>query len=438
MNDVIKKYTWNPALNLFLTMKEKVQENMRNTSDLPEEQKDILHYWSEYLAANGEPVYKEIISNLLIVQYKEFLLLHYNFINQFDGNPDDFWDMYDGLYMECRSVVIDTKNNCLALVPFRKFRNLNEGKGCMLADIQERLKKAKHVEISEKLDGSMMSARWYDGKLLMASSQALNPGTSWRLADAIRMFYEDLHYTEMLMSNPEKTFIFEYISKKDAHVVQYDQEGLFLIGMRCVDDVFTGIGGMEFSYKSVIEIAQKYRIPATKTFDKTLDQVLTELDDKKANEAEGFVVDIDGFKVKVKYNDYVSMHKMLTKLGSVNCIIRAIADDTYDDLLSKIPEAYRKRIEVIGKDVLQIKEVYEDAVDIIISSYNKWISLAPINDSDKTFADFVNKICPKDFRGYAFCKRKNKPYNVLKDGYRYKKWKDLYPAINLNDVLEEP
>ena len=436
MNDVIKKYTWNPALNLFLTMKEKVQENMRNTSDLPEEQKDILHYWSEYLAANGEPVYKEIISNLLIVQYKEFLLLHYNFINQFDGNPDDFWDMYDGLYMECRSVVIDTKNNCLALVPFRKFRNLNEGKGCMLADIQERLKKAKHVEISEKLDGSMMSARWYDGKLLMASSQALNPGTSWRLADAIRMFYEDLHYTEMLMLNPEKTFIFEYISKKDAHVVQYDQEGLFLIGMRCVDDVFAGIGGMEFSYESIIKTAQKYGIPTTKIFNKTLDQVLTELDDKKANEAEGFVVDIDGFKVKVKYNDYVSMHKMLTKLGSVNCIIRAIADDTYDDLLSKIPEAYRKRIEVIGKDVLQIKEVYEDAVDIIISSYNKF--LAPINDSDKTFADFVNKIYPKDLRGYVFCKHNNKPYNVLKNGQRYKKWKDLYPTINLNDVLEEP
>lgn len=39
-----------------------------------------------------------------------------------------------------------------------------------------------------------------------------------------------------------------------------------------------------------------------------------EVDKKKSNEAEGFVLNIDGYKVKVKYDDYVRMHRLLSVL----------------------------------------------------------------------------------------------------------------------------
>lgn len=80
----------------------------------------------------------------------------------------------------------------------------------------------------------MQSAIWYDEKIVMAGSQAINPKNSWRLQDGYRMIHELPGYEEMLKIHPNVIFIFEYISLKDAHVVKYtkDQEGLYLIGIR--------------------------------------------------------------------------------------------------------------------------------------------------------------------------------------------------------------
>ena len=83
---------------------------------------------------------------------------------------------------------------------------------------------------------------------------------------------------------------------------------------------------------------------------------MNELDDKSSDEAEGFVINIDGYKAKVKYNDYVHIHKALSKLSSINLIIRSIADDKYDDLLSKLPIAYHdnvKRVAAIVTDYIK-------------------------------------------------------------------------------------
>ena len=81
----------------------------------------------------------------------------------------------------------------------------------------------------------------------------------------------------MMMDHQNQTFIFEYISQKDAHVVKYEMEGLFLIGIRDVET------GKEASYSEVIHYAAEYDIPATEVFDKTLDQVIGELDLKKSS-----------------------------------------------------------------------------------------------------------------------------------------------------------
>ena len=161
------------------------------------------------------------------------------------------------------------------------------------------------------------------------------------------------------------TFIFEYISLKDAHVVKYtkEQEGLYLIGIRSNEY------GTELPYHAVTIIANMYKIPTTEIFNKTFNEVMNELDDKSSDEAEGFVINIDGYKIKVKYNDYVHIHKALSKLSSINLIIHSIADDQYDDLLSKLPTAYHEKVKRVAAIVFhyirttekQIREYYNEA-----------------------------------------------------------------------------
>ena len=115
------------------------------------------------------------------------------------------------------------------------------------------------------------------------------------------------------------------------------QEGLYLIGL--VDN-YTG---RESSYKDIIDYANKYNVLTTCVYDKNIHTILDELNNKQSDEAEGFVINIDGEKFKLKYNDYVKMHRVLSAISSPNLTIEMIADDKFDDYISKVPFMYREQ-----------------------------------------------------------------------------------------------
>lgn len=364
--------SWNPVLNKFIEIKKEYKKRIKCPTyeykdGFTDESQTCLERWVEELnnlePVNQYPEYDDLLSCLELNQYKNLLLLRYGrYSNIYDGETEnsgeDLWERYDGFYRECRSIVIDVVNDCIVLCPFRKFFNINELEETGLENIKNKIEKAHTIEFSDKLDGSMQSATWYNNEIIMAGSQAINPDNSWRLQDGYRMLMKLPGYEKMLKEHVGVTFIFEYISLKDAHVVKYkkDQEGLYLIGIRMNET------GKELPYHTVIAIANIYGIPTTNVFDKTLNNIMNELDDKSSDEAEGFVINIDGYKVKVKYNDYRHIHKALSKLSSINLIIRSIADDYYDDLLSKLPLAYHDSVKKVSNIVFKYIKDTEDTV----------------------------------------------------------------------------
>ena len=423
--------SWNPVLNKFIEIKNEYKKRLGYityyyTEGYTDKTQTCLERWVEELNGiepfNQYPEYTDLLSCLELNQHNNYLLLRYGrYSNIYDGevenSGEDLWQRYDGFYRECRSVVIDVVNERIVLCPFRKFFNAFELEETSLENIQKRIENAHTIEFSNKLDGSMQSATWYDGKIVMAGSQAINPENSWRLQDGYRMIHELPGYEEMLKTHPDATFIFEYISLKDAHVVKYtkEQEGLYLIGIRMNNN------GKELPYHTVTSIANIYNIPTIEIFNKTFDEVMSELDDKSSDEAEGFVINIDGYKVKVKYNDYVYIHKALSKLSSINLIIRSIADDQYDDLLSKLPTAYHDNVKRVAAIVVN----YINATERQIREYyNK----AP-KDNRKDFMIWVDKNVPKKYRGYCRELYLGKVINVIKShnegNPKYLKLKDM-------------
>lgn len=435
--------SWNPVLNKVIEIKNEFKKRFGYISyyykdGYTSESQTCVGRWIEHL--NGiEPFnqykeYEDMFSCLEMNQCDTFVLIRYaRYSNVYNGeievSGEDFWDRYDGFYRECRSVVIDVKNECLVLTPFKKFFNINELEETSYDNVKNRIDKATYIEFTDKLDGSMQSARWYDNKIVMSGSQAINPSNSWRLKDGYRMINSLLGYKDMLKHFPTCTFIFEYISLKDAHVVKYkkEQEGLYLIGIR---DVNTGV---ELPYRTVIYIANEYHIPTTQLFDKKLDEIMSELDDKKSDEAEGFVVNIDGFKVKIKYNDYAYIHKALSKLSSINLVIRSIADDKYDDLLSKLPIAYHENVKKVSNIVFNyIKETR--------NKIREYYNAAPKN-SKKDFMLYVDRNVPKQYKGYCRDMYYGKDFNVIKSYGKtqcphYKKLKDM-GVENYNELFWE-
>lgn len=442
MKNGISVKSWNPVLNKLIEIKNEYKKRIGYITyyykdGFTDESQTCVERWVEHL--NGiEPFnqykeYEELISCLEMNQYNTMILIRYGrYSNIYDGeieaSGEDFWDRYDGFYRECRSVVIDIEKECIVLCPFSKFFNINELEETSVENIQKRIKNANCVEFSDKLDGSMQSARWYENQIVVAGSQAINPDNSWRLEDGYRMIYELSGYKKMLQEFPNFTFVFEYISLRDAHVVKYtkDQEGLYLIGIR---DINTGV---ELPYDTIMNIANEHNIPTTKVFNKTLDQVMIELDDKSSDEAEGFVINIDGYKVKVKYNDYVHIHKALSKLSSINLIIRSIADGQYDDLLSKLPFAYHD-------DVKKVASIVFDYIRKTENTINEYYNSAP-KENIKEFMIYISENVPKCYQGYCRAKYYGYDINVIKSNNEkcphYKKLKDM-GIKNYNSIFRE-
>lgn len=416
--------SWNSVLNKFIEIKNeyKIKFGYIKYDYINE---TCLEGWVRELINIDLVQYKEyedILSYLELNQYENMLLIKYGRYEnvcdtEFETSYENLWDKYDGFYRECRSIVIDIKNDCIILCPFKKFFNINEIEETSLENIKKKIDNAKTIEFSDKLDGSMQIARWYNNKIIMAGSQALNPNNSWRLKNGYEMINVLPGYKEMLIKYPEYTFIFEYISLKDAHVVKYtkEQEGLYLIGIR---DVKTG---NEFDYNNILSIAKQFDIPTTKFFDKTIEQVISELDDKTSDEAEGFVINIDGYKVKLKYNDYVNIHKILSKSSSINLIIRSIADGNFDDLISKLPISYHDRVNEIAKIVFN----YIYKTEKLIKQY---YDIAP-KDDRKKFMVYISKNVPKEYQGYCRELYYGHKINVIRSGNdkspHYKKLSDI-------------
>lgn len=434
-------YNWNPVFNFFMKVKYEYIKTFGNISYENGYIKNgsgatkTISCIEKWILELDNKEYIDMISALQLNQKDDLILIRYGmYSNVFSGekgiNNDNFWDLYDGFYKECRSLVINIEDDEIVLCPFAKFQNLNETEYNSLDNITNLINNAKSIEIADKLDGSMQSARYYSlNNIIMSGSQAIDRAKSWRLKDGYKMLLSQKNYIEMLKDNQDYTFIFEYISLKDAHVVCYtkEEEGLYLLGMR---NVFTG---EQLSYKQVKEIANEYKAKTVKTFNKTFSEVLGDLDKYKSNEKEGYVISIDGYLLKIKMNDYVQIHKILSKISSVNLIIKNIGDNTYDDLISKIPINYRDRASSIAKLVFS----YINNMDKEI----KWLyGLAP-KDSRKEFMIWVDTNVDEEFNTYLKKMYLGKPIDFIKKGNEktpsYKTLKEMGIVDNYSTLFDE-
>ena len=376
--------------------------------------KTCLESWIILL---NNPLYNNIFKYLQISQKDYFILIKYKeYYDIFGGKSeieyDNFWKLHNGFYKECRSIVIDVLNDNIVILPFDKFFNINENKETSIENIKKKIKKAKSIEFSNKLDGSMQCARYYNHQIIMSGSKAIDPQKSWRLADGIKMLNED--YIDAIREYSDFTFIFEYISLSDAHVVNYtkEEEGLYLIGLRNV------LTGKQLPYKDIINISNKYNIKTTKLFNKTLDNIISELDSKKANEMEGFVLNCDGFFLKIKYNDYLSIHNILSAITSINAIIKSIADNKFDDLLSKIPEAYKRRVMRISNIIFN----YIKESEYKTNEYYNIVKNMVLKDA----MIYINTNIPKRYKGFIIKMYKGNKVNYIKNSSgHYKKLKEM-------------
>lgn len=306
--------------------------------------------------------------------------------------------LWDEITLSCRGLVTNSSGVIVAR-PFRKFFNLEEHNE---KDIPN-----EPFEVYTKEDGSLIIAFEYENEWVIASRGSF---TSEQSIAANKLFH-DLLYHEKL-GNVGHTHLFEYVSDWNRIVVKYDQERLILLGM-IESETGTEVDiqplASNFFQKEVgfLDVVKKH--DGIDDYRKIKDLI-------KDNE-EGFVVRFqNGLRMKIKGEEYVRLHRIVTNISSRNIWEHLKDEKPLDDILDRVPDEFYNWVKDTVKDfVVRFDNIEKDHREI--------------------FNEIVNKVGLNDRKAFALEARQYKNHGILFSmltGRNHKPaiWKILYPPYS--------
>ena len=309
---------------------------------------------------------------------------------------------WDEVTTTCRGLIMNVLSGKILARPFEKFFNLQEH-----LDVYKKELPSEEPIVTEKLDGSLgilywiNDTPWISTRGSFESEQALW-ATAW--------FRKNVDYSNL---PKDITLLFEIIYNENRIVVNYDFEGLvYLAGI----DTKTG---RQVSYRP-----EDKNAPVVKQIKNTDIKTLTELDNK---EGEGFVVFYPkaNLRLKIKFPEYVRLHKILTclsvkgiweymKANGVDTDIRKIAEDA--------PDEFYDWIDTVASD---LSSKYKEIENICVADYGE-IEKKAVEDLAESIdnlwlrKDWALEITNKKYPGILF--------SILDErDYRHLIWKLVKP-----------
>lgn len=233
---------------------------------------------------------------------------------------------WDEITVQCRGLILDAEGKVVAK-PFKKFFNY-----------EEYLRENKEIphesfEVYEKYDGSLGILYWVEGEPRLAtrgsfvSEQAIK-GTEI-LNQKFKSYPFDKKYTYLFeIIYPENRIVLDYKGKKD----------LILLAVIETDT------GKELPLQnfSDLGIAKKY--------DGIKD--ISILRENQELNREGYVIRFSsGLRLKLKFEDYVRLHKLITQTNS-KMIWEHLKDNRpIDELIERVPDEFFKWVKRIIEDL---------------------------------------------------------------------------------------
>lgn len=267
---------------------------------------------------------------------------------------------WDEVTLQCRGLVVDDMGTIVAR-PFKKFFNIEENRHTA----------TNEFEIYEKMDGSLGIMFYYWGEWVFASRGSFTSEQALKFKEIFTSKYMTSHLT---VTN---TYMFEIIYPENRIVVNYgEMEDVIMLG-----EIHTESGeelGMDYWQDSIFNIVKKYDF-----------KDYNEIQKLNWDNKEGFIVKFsNGDRCKIKFADYVKLHRVLTNCSSY---------DIWENLktFGKLPEEMLK--DVPDEFYTTIKEYEMGLVSKFIEIRDDAISecariAVRVNDGDrKSFAELAKK-----------------------------------------------
>lgn len=222
--------------------------------------------------------------------------------------------------INCRGVILDKEGSVIGR-PFKKFFNTFELDNNYVKGLFEKFT----YDIMEKLDGSMGTLFYYNGKWLCAT------GGSFMSEQAL-WFRKKLFAYNLSELDKNCTYVLELIYRENKIVVDYGGEDrLVLLG-----EVLTETGKSS-NYSRIKDIAQKVGFEYPKIYTKTeMDKIIK----TNPKNMEGFVIRFsNGEMVKIKLENYIKLHRLLKNITPKE-IWKNYLDDRCEFLNSTLEEEH--------------------------------------------------------------------------------------------------
>jgi RNA ligase len=221
------------------------------------------------------------------------------------------WDEYT---MAARGIVLDDIGRILAR-PWPKFFNLGERPDDKLP--------AETPELAKKYDGSLVIVFWDDMKW-----RAVTRGCWDNVQTQYAARWLERHDDKL---QKHFTYLFELVAPWNRIVVHYPKDDMILLGMVATDT------GEDFSYREVRNEALRVGLSPVEYETRPIESL--NLEDPAIKNEEGFVARFStGFRVKLKYRQYLYLHKIITGL-SVKGIWEILASGNQPNF-SNVPDEF--------------------------------------------------------------------------------------------------
>lgn len=259
-------------------------------------------------------------------------ILNYSKTCQFDKAWDD-------VTLSCRGLVVDGNGDIIAR-PFKKFFNMEEHiNDPSLGEIPY----GQAFEVFEKMDGSLGIFFYYKevDQWIFASRGSFESEQAIKGEEILRKHYN------LLPLDKSFTYLFEIIYPKNRIVVDYGGiSALVMLGA-----IHTATGA-EMSHK---DMRNKYEIYNYKTVVSKYNDINDISDIRKQledNSNEGVVVRFsNGFRMKIKWSEYIRLHRIVTNISSINIWDTLRKDIDISDIINNVPDEFFDFVQNVINDL---------------------------------------------------------------------------------------
>ena len=212
---------------------------------------------------------------------------------------------------KCRGLIVDNDNNIVAR-PMPKFFNYEEFEQEGSLDM---IPSNESFEVYDKMDGSLGILYWIGNTPYITTKGSFDSEQGKHATHILHTKYRDVWGS----LNKKLTYMFEIIYPGDPHIVRYgDIDDIFLLAVFDIENV-----DVEYDIKEYEGI-----FPLVKKFDGVKDWSRVREDIDGTNR-EGFVVKFEsGFRLKMKYEEFLKLHYLRHNLTRKRILQYLIEDDT--------------------------------------------------------------------------------------------------------------